>query len=94
MTYPRNFLNGTRFSDRSTSVSQMSRINLDHLVLSEIKRSSKRKIVPFPVVFYRLGCIFHFDKTTSQLVLKELEKKRMIRIHNFHGVEILRAKNW
>jgi hypothetical protein len=71
----------------------MNRINLDRLVLSEIKRSGNQKIVPFPLVFYRLGCIFHFDKATSQLVLEELERKRLIRIHNFHGVEILRTKN-
>jgi hypothetical protein len=71
----------------------MSRINLDSLVLSEIKRSSKRKIIPFPVVFYRLGRILHLDKETSRLVLQELESKRLIRIHGFHGVEILRQKS-
>ena len=70
----------------------MNRINLDHLVLSEIKRSSKRKIIPFPVVFYRLGCIFHLDKETSRLVLQDLERKRLIRIHDFHGVEVLKKK--
>jgi hypothetical protein len=68
----------------------MSRISLDQLVLAEIKRSSKRKIVPFPVVFYRLGCILHLDKETSRLILNDLEKKRLIRIHDFHGVEILK----
>jgi hypothetical protein len=70
----------------------VNRINLDHLVLSEIKRSSKRKIIPFPVVFYRLGCIFHLDKETSRLVLQDLERKRLIRIHDFHGVEVLKKK--
>lgn len=69
-----------------------SGIDLDQLVLSEIRRSSKRKVVPFPVVFYRLGCILHLDKETSRLVLQELERKRLIRIHNFHGVEILQTK--
>jgi hypothetical protein len=33
------------------------------------------------------------DKETSKLVLQELESKRMIRIHYFHGVEILKEKN-
>ncbi|MGA8855571.1 MAG: hypothetical protein WB643_00230 [Candidatus Bathyarchaeia archaeon] len=70
----------------------MSRISLDHLVLSQIKRSSKRKIVPFPIVFYRLGCIFHLDKETSKLILQDLENKRLIRIHDFHGVEILKDR--
>jgi hypothetical protein len=70
----------------------MSRINLDSLVLSEIKRSSKRKIIPFPVVFYRLGCILHLDKEASRLVLQELEKEQLIRIHDFHGVEILKTR--
>jgi hypothetical protein len=68
----------------------MSRINLDQLVLTEIRRSSKKNIIPFPIVFYRLGCILHLDKETSKLVLQELESKRLIRIHNFHGVEILK----
>jgi hypothetical protein len=74
-------------------VSKMGRINLDSLVLSEIKRSSKRKIVPFPVVFYRLGCILHLDKETSRLILNDLEKKRLVRIHDFHGVEVLNEKD-
>lgn len=71
----------------------MSRINLDHLVLSEISRSSKQKIIPFPLVFYRLGCILHLDKETSRLILEDLEKKRLIRVHDFHGVEVLKRKN-
>jgi len=69
------------------------RVNLDHLIVSQIKEAgSKRKIVPFPLVFYRLGCIFHLDKETSKLILKDLENKRLVRIHEFHGIEILRAK--
>ena len=70
-------------------VLRVNKINLDQLVLSEIRRSSRRKIIPFPVVFYRLGCILHLDKETSRLILQELEKKRLICIHDFHGVEIL-----
>lgn len=69
------------------------RISLDCLVLTEIRRSSKRKIVPFPLVFYRLGCMFHLDKATSRLILSDLQKKGLIRIHDFHGVEILKEKN-
>ncbi len=88
----RNFPNGILSSETFTPVSKMNRVNLGNLVLSQIKRSSKRKIVPFPLVFYRLGCILHLDKETSRLVLQELEKKRLIRIHDFHGVEILKEK--
>lgn len=70
---------------------KMDKINLDQLILLEIRRSSKRKIVPFPVVFYRLGCILHLDKETSRLVLYDLQEKGLIRIHDFHGVEILKS---
>jgi hypothetical protein len=71
----------------------VTRIDLDRLVLAEIRKSSKRKIIPFPVVFYRLGCILHLDKETSRLVLQELERKRLIRIHDFHGVEMMTKKS-
>lgn len=88
----RNFPNGMRSSETFMQVLKVSKINLDCLVLSQIKRSSRGKIVPFPLVFYRLGCIFHFDKETSRRILNDLQKSGLIRVHDFHGVEILRTK--
>jgi hypothetical protein len=74
-------------------LSLTKRLSLDHLVVSQIEEAgSRRKIVPFPLVFYRLGCILHFDREFSKLLLKDLEKKRLIRIHDFHGVEILKVR--
>jgi hypothetical protein len=68
------------------------RINLDNLIVSQIRQSSSQKVIPFPLVFYRLGCMFHLDKETSRLVLQELERKRLIRIYDFHGVEVLKTR--
>jgi hypothetical protein len=60
------------------------------LVLKELKKiKTSRRPISFPLIFYRLGAIFHFDKKTSMQVLKEMEKKRLVKIHSFHGVEIL-----
>ena len=70
----------------------MAGIELGRLVLRELHKLNANGVIPFPLVFYRLGCILHLDKETSRLVLQELERKRLIRIHDFHGVEILRTK--
>lgn len=67
-------------------------IDLTTLALRELTKIKANRIIPFPIVYYRLGCIFHFDKEISRLVLKDLEKKKLIRVHNFHGVEILQTR--
>jgi len=67
-------------------------INLDAIVLKELKKASKSRVIPFPLVYYRLGAIFHFDKEISKQILKILEKKGLIEIHEFHGVEILKGR--
>jgi len=63
------------------------------LVLTELKKINRyRRIIPFPLVFNRLGTIFHFDKETSILALKELEKRELVKLIPFHGVKILAKK--
>jgi len=52
-------------------------------------KSSPNRIIPFPVVFRRMGVIWHFSKEESIRILKELEKRKMIQIINFHGIRIL-----
>ncbi len=63
-------------------------INLDTMVLKELRKISKSRIIPFPLVYYRLGAIFHFDKEISKHILKSLERRGLIKIHEFHGVKI------
>lgn len=57
-----------------------------------MKVNCGRKIIPFPLVFNRLGVIFHFDKETSVFVLKILENKRWVKLIPFHGIRILRNR--
>jgi len=59
------------------------------LVLTELKKINRyRRIIPFPLVFNRLGTIFHFDKETSVLVLKEMERRKSVKLVPFHGVQL------
>ena len=45
-------------------------------------------VIPFPLVFRRMGILWHFSKEDSIQVLKELEKKGLIEIINFHGIRL------
>ncbi len=57
------------------------------VVVRELKKIQyKRRIIPFPVVYYRLGCIFHFDRDTSKQILKDLKSQGIIKLHPFNGV--------
>lgn len=69
----------------------MGKVDFNSLVLRELMKVKYGRIVPFPLVFYRLGCIFHFDREVFKLILKDLEKRKLIRIHSFHGIEILKT---
>jgi hypothetical protein len=58
----------------------------------EIKRFLKtnpNSIIPFPLVFKRLGVLYHFSKRKSNEILESLEKRGFIKIVNFHGIKIL-----
>jgi len=59
------------------------------MVFKEIlKINCKKRIIPFPLVFYRLGTIFHLNKNNSKIILKMLERKGLIEIVPFKGVRI------
>ena len=63
------------------------------IVVRELKKIQyKRRIIPFPVIYYRCGCIFHFDKDTTKQILKDLESRGIIKLHPFNGIEILENK--
>ena len=58
----------------------------------EINRYIKSKIspiIPFPLVYKRLGVLYHYPKEKSFLVLKKLEKRSFIKFISFHGIRIL-----
>lgn len=63
------------------------------IALRELMRiNCKRKIIPFPPVFNRLGTMFHFSKKNSRMLLKVMEKKGYIEIIPFKGIRILQRK--
>ncbi len=59
-----------------------------NLFLEEIEKAGKDNIKPFPLVYYRLGSIFHLDRTKSKTVLRILESRGLIEVIPFHGVKI------
>lgn len=60
------------------------------IALRELMRiDCKRKIIPFPLVFNRLGTMFHFSKRNSRMLLKDMEKRGYIEIIPFKGVSVL-----
>ena len=67
----------------------MKSINFYEIILKEIlKIKCKKAIIPFPLIYYRLGTIFHFNKRTSKIILKILEEKGLIKIIPFKGVKV------
>jgi hypothetical protein len=54
-------------------------------------KSSNKKIIPLPIVNRRLGVLYHFSKQKTMQILKELERKRLIKIVSFHGIKIKKS---
>jgi len=72
-----------------------ARNNFDfyEIALKELmKINYRREIIPFPLVFNRLGTMFHFDKRSSVVVLKNLERRGHVEIIPFKGIRILDEK--
>lgn len=63
------------------------------IAFEELKKiNSKRKIIPFPLVFNRLGTMFHFSKKSSLMLLKKIERKGYVEIIPFKGIRIARKE--
>lgn len=59
------------------------------LILMELKRiKTPKRIIPFPMVYQRLGCIFHFRKENAKKILQIMEKENLIKVIPFHGIQI------
>jgi len=57
------------------------------IVLRELKKIEyKGKIIPFPLIYYRLGAIFHLRKKDAWKLLKILQERKMIKIVSFKGI--------
>jgi hypothetical protein len=55
-------------------------------------KSRPNRIIPFPLIFRRMGVLWHFSKEDSIRILKELEKRKLIEIVNFHGIKIVQTQ--
>ena len=63
------------------------------IAFEELKKiSCKRRIIPFPLVFNRLGTMFHFDKKNSMGLLKKIQTKGYVEIIPFKGIRIARKQ--
>ena len=59
------------------------------LILMELKKiKSAKRIIPFPTVYQRLGCIFHFRKENAKKILQIMGKENLIKVIPFHGIQI------
>jgi hypothetical protein len=68
-----------------------NKFSLDYKVLNELKKiNCFRKIIPLPLVYYRLGVIFHLTKKEAWFVLKELENKGFLETYPYKGIKILK----
>ncbi|MGQ9469296.1 MAG: hypothetical protein ACUVTD_05660 [Nitrososphaerales archaeon] len=60
------------------------------IALRELRKiNCKKRIIPFPLVFNRLGTIFHFDKETTKIAMRALEERGLIQLVPFKGIRIL-----
>jgi len=60
----------------------------------EIKRILKLKvksIISFPLVYRRLGVLYHFSKKESNEILDSLKERGLIEIVKFHGIRIIKV---
>jgi hypothetical protein len=48
------------------------------------------ELIPFPLVFNRLGIIFHLPKEETVMLLDHLESEGHIKIVPFHGIQVLK----
>jgi len=64
--------------------------DFSELVLKQLREIQPRgRLLPYPEVRYRLGCILHIHKGDVKIILKQLEKENKIKLHAFNGVELL-----
>jgi hypothetical protein len=68
-----------------------NKFSLYRKILTELEKLNfSNSIIRFPLVFYRLGCMFHLSRDETWLVLKELEHSGHIKIFPYKGIAIKR----
>ena len=57
--------------------------------LKEIDISHGMRLIPLPLVYYKIGCNFRLKKQEIKLVLMDLTDEGKIEFHAFNGIKIL-----
>ena len=66
-----------------------NKFSLSKKILTELEKLNfSNGIIRFPLVFYRLGCMFHLSRDETWSVLKELELNGYIKIFPYKGIVI------
>ena len=67
------------------------KFDFSQLAVEELKKIDyPEELIPFPLVFNRLGVIFHLQKQETVTLLDHLESEGHIKVVPFHGVQILK----
>ena len=62
------------------------------LAIEELKKIEyPGELIPLPLVFNRLGVMFHLQKEETVTLLDHLESEGHIKIVPFHGIQILKG---
>jgi len=60
------------------------------LAIDELKKiECPDELIPFPLVFNRLGVMFHLPKEETVTLLDHLESEGRVKVVPFHGVRIM-----
>jgi len=60
------------------------------LAIEELKKIEyPDELIPLPLVFNRLGVIFHLQKEETVRLLDHLESEGHVKVVPFHGIKIL-----
>jgi len=61
------------------------------LAIEELKKIDyPDELIPFPLVFNRLGVMFHLPKEEAAMLLDHLESEGHVEVVPFHGIRILK----
>lgn len=66
------------------------KFDFSQLAIEELKKIDyPEDLIPFPLVFNRLGIMFHLPKEETVTLLDHLESEGHIKVVPFHGIRVL-----
>jgi len=61
--------------------------------IKSILQLNSKSVISFPLVYRRLGVLYHFSKKESNEILDSLKERGFIEIVKFHGIRINHQNN-